>query len=571
MKVELSFHNRYYPWTEIGTDGVTCWLKGTFFYENKLLPNVDVVRLFSSVLEDSHTDHDSLKTLLLTLNGNFALALETSRYIFCTVDRVRSIPLFYAVNGDEALFSDDANHLRDRLDPPFNEENGAEFLVTGYVTGPDTLFDGISQLQAGEYLVYDKADGSLITQFYHRFWHENYFSDSEEDLLNRLDEVFVRVFQRLIESTKGRQIVVPLSGGLDSRIIVAMLKRLGAEDVICFTYGKKGNREAEISRQVAEALGYRWYFVEYTKEKLYDGYHSRAISVYKIYSSNLTSLPHTQDFLAVKELKEEGKIPENAVFVPGHSGDMLAGSHIPLDYNQPQTYTFEKFLEDNLKKHYTLWKWNTTELGPLFKDRVWKSVGDIPVYSNESCANAIELFDFSERQAKYIVNSVRVYEFFGFQWRIPLWDVELIDFFLQVPVSYRIHQLLYKNYAKNLFTRHLQSLSEIECTTGISNDSEGEETPTLRLLHGLSGIKSIFRILLNYFDSGWERYYQYPTVTRISNIFGVRYDNPFPKGSLLHKIVQYNQKPLCIMSLGGYRSKRILSLIITTRTNRGGL
>jgi asparagine synthase (glutamine-hydrolysing) len=69
--------------------------------------------------------------------------------------------------------------------------------------------------------------------------------------------------------------VVPLSGGLDSRIIVAMLKRLGVEDVICFTYGKKGNREAEISRQVAEALGYRWYFVEYTKEKLYDGYHSR--------------------------------------------------------------------------------------------------------------------------------------------------------------------------------------------------------------------------------------------------------------------------------------------------------
>jgi asparagine synthase (glutamine-hydrolysing) len=364
--------------------------------------------------------------------------------------------------------------------------------------------------------------------------------------------------------------VVPLSGGLDSRIIVAMLKRLGAEDVICFTYGKKGNREAEISRQVAEALGYRWYFVEYTKEKLYDGYHSRAISVYKIYSSNLTSLPHTQDFLAVKELKEEGKIPENAVFVPGHTGDMISGGHIPLDYDQHQSYTFDKFLIDILKKHYSLWKWNTTELGPLFKDRVWKSVGDIPVYSNESCANAIELFDFSERQAKYIVNSVRVYEFFGFQWRIPLWDVELIDFFLQVPVSYRIHQLLYKNYAKNLFTRHLQSLSEIECTTGISNDSEGEETPTLRLLHGLSGIKSIFRILLNYFDSGWERYYQYPTVTRISNIFGVRYDNPFPKGSLLHKIVQYNQKPLCIMSLGGYRSKRILSLIKTMRNSREG-
>ena len=254
MKVEMSFHNRYYPWTEVSTGDVSCRLKGTFFYENELLQNDDIVRLFSSVFEGSRIDHEVLRAHLLALNGSFALALETPRHIFCAVDRVRSIPLFYAVSGNEALFSDDANHLRDCLNPPFNEENGAEFLVTGYVTGSDTLFDGISQLRTGEYLIYDREDETLNTYFYHRFWHGDYFSDSEEELLDRLDEVFVRVFERLIASAKGRQIVVPLSGGLDSRIIVAMLKRLGVEDVICFTYGKRGNREAEISRQVAEAL-----------------------------------------------------------------------------------------------------------------------------------------------------------------------------------------------------------------------------------------------------------------------------------------------------------------------------
>ena len=570
MMVETSFHNRYYPWTEINTDGVTCWLKGTFFYENELLQSEDTVRLISSALEGSLIDHEALKTLLLALNGNFALAMETSRYIFCTVDRVRSIPLFYAVSGEEALFSDDANYLRDRLNPPFNEENGAEFLVTGYVTGPDTLFDGISQVQAGEYLVYDKTSGSLVTQFYHRFWHGNYFSDSEEELLDRLDEIFVRVFKRLIASTKGRQIVVPLSGGLDSRTVVAMLKRLGVEDVICFSYGKKGDREVEISRQVAEALGYQWYFVEHTRGKLYDGYHSDDMRRYKEYGGNLASLPHTQDFLAVKELKDKAEIPENAVFVPGHSGDMISGGYIPKDYNQSRSYTFEKFLADNLKKQYSLWKWNEAELGPLFEGRIRKCVGDILIHDNESCANAIELFDFNGRQAKYIVNAVRVYEFFGFQWRIPLWDAELIDFFLRVPISYRINQLLYKNYAKKHFTRQLQPLSEIECTTNISNDSEGEKAPALHPLHKLSNprTKGTFRTLLNYFDSGWERYYQYPTITRTFNLFGRGYDNPFPKGSLLHKIVRYNQKPLRIMSLGGYRSKRILSFVKTTRNRR---
>ena len=472
MNAEMSFHNRYYPWTEVKADGITCWLKGTFFYENELLLSDDVVRLFSSALEDSQLDHDSLKALLLALNGNFALALETPRYIFCTVDRVRSIPLFYAVSGDEVIFSDDANHLRDRLNPPFNEENCAEFLVTGYVTGPDTLFDGISQLQAGEYLVYDKRDPSLSTHFYHRFWHGNYFLDSEEELLDRLDEVFVRVFQRLIASTKGRQIVVPLSGGLDSRIIVAMLKRLGVEDVICFTYGKKGNREAEISRQVAEALGYRWYFVEYTREKWYACYHSDEMQRYMKYSGNLVSIPHIQDFLAVKELKEEGKIRENAVFVPGHTGDMISGGHIPQDYGQLQDYTLEKFQEDNLKKHYNLWKWDATELAPIFRGRIQNSVGDISVHNNESCANAIELFDFNERQAKFIVNSVRIYEFFRFQWRIPLWDAELIGFFLRIPLALRIKQILYREYAmKKLCVERLKVLQKLDCTTDIGNNA----------------------------------------------------------------------------------------------------
>lgn len=124
------------------------------------------------------------------------------------------------------------------------------------------------------------------------------------------------------------------------------------------------------------------------------------------------------------------------------------------DYDQTQAYTFEKFLVDNLKIQYNRWKWNEAETGPLFRDRIRKSVGDISVHGNDSYANAIELFDLNGRQTKFIVNSVRVYEFFGFQWRIPLWDTELIDFFLQVPISCRINQLLYKIMQRNFLPRN---------------------------------------------------------------------------------------------------------------------
>lgn len=477
MKIELSFHNRYYPWTEISTDDVTCWLKGMLFYENKLLPSVDIIRLFSSVIEDSHIDYDSLKTLLLGLNGNFAFALETPRYVFCTVDHVRSVPLFYAVDEDGALFSDDANYLRDRLDPPFNEENGAEFLVAGYVTGPDTLFDGISQLQAGEYLVYDKKDGTLVTHFYHRFWHGDFFSESEGDLLNQLDEIFVRIFQRLIESTKGRQIVVPLSGGLDSRIIVAMLKRLGVENVICFTYGKKGNRESEISRRVAEALGYKWYFVEYTNEKWYACARTDDMKVYLSYAGNLSSIPVITNFLALKELKKNGKINENAVFVPGHQG-MVAGGLMhrgvlagcPVDnVDESIRYNLGMFQEDIAKNYYRLWDWHkTTRIVDLLNRKIHMNIDYMMINSLEEYADALEFFEFKERKSKFIINSVRAYEFFSYGWKLPLLDAELIDFFLKVPLALRIKHKLYRDYAtKKLFVDSFEILRILDCTTDL--------------------------------------------------------------------------------------------------------
>ncbi len=83
-------------------------------------------------------------------------------------------------------------------------------MVTGYVTGRETLFDGIFQIQAGEFMSYSKNNNQITSFFYYEFCHEDYFSDSEKELLQRLDEVFVHVFQRLIASTKGKglQIVV---------------------------------------------------------------------------------------------------------------------------------------------------------------------------------------------------------------------------------------------------------------------------------------------------------------------------------------------------------------------------
>lgn len=500
MPGHVCLNNPRFPW-EFHDDGKSrCWHKGTVFAGETLLDGRETADLLLAVPWD---DLDAVRTLLESLNGEYAFVVETPDRLVAAVDRLRSIPLFYAGAGEDLIVADDPHLLVERLSAPLSEEAAAEFLAAGFVTGPWTLHQGVRQLQAGECLIFPQGPGAVRTITYAQFRHGDSFAGG--DLAGMLDEVLCLVFRRLIASSDGKKIVVPLSGGLDSRIVAAMLRRMGAEDVVCFTYGVKESREVRISRQVAHALGYDWHRVEYTKEKMRACYVSDDLREYLSYGGNLSSLPHTQDFLAVRELREEGIVPADAVFVPGHSGDMLAGSHIPREYGRPQAYTVDRFLADNLAKHYSLWAFDDQALSAVFAERTLASAGRPHVHDAASCADAIEYFDFKERQAKFIVNSVRVYEYFGCGWRLPLWDRELMAFFQRVPLPLRLGQALYLDYAaRTLFTGGLSALGTIECTTRFGDDLPGPSVAAR--LRALPGHLS---------DPRWGRYFAVPPLSRL--------------------------------------------------------
>jgi len=551
MDVRIHLENNYSPWKMAEENDTQCWIKGDLFYNDEPLQESAALSLFSSLPFSCNTDSHVLRDLLLRINGSFALVIKTPCRILCVVDRIRSIPLFYAKTDSSLDISDDANNLREQINPLLNEISGAEFLVAGYVTGSATLFDGIYQIRAGEYLDVTGEGGFLTTSVYHRFWHENYYPDTEEELLKRLDIVFTQVFRRLITSIKehGYQIVVPLSGGLDSRVIVSMLKRCGVDDAICFSYGRKGNREAKISRQVAEVLGYQWLFVEYPTNNS-DYYQPEDLKKFQRYAGNLVSLPHIQDFFAVKKLKADRAIPDNAIFLPGHTGDMLTGSHIPRNLDRSQDCTNETFWEHILRTHYCLWDWrNVAQIDQIFKEIIEKAIAGVEVDDSESCANAIELFDFSERQAKFIVNSVRVYEFFGYSWGIPLWDNELIEFFKKIPLKYRVGSCLYKKYTvEKLFVNSLHDLSRIDCTTSLSENCH--LLSSVNILNYCRETVSNFKSIFSY-DIEGAFTQQNPAITNIiSRFFGYQPES-YHNFKLINDIFVYSQNSRFVPTVNG--------------------
>lgn len=428
------------------------FVTGTAFLGNRMLQGETLLKHIQT-----WDCPEEWKEGLLALNGFFTVVLKRGNRVFAAVDRLRSIPLFYGKRETGIFISDDARWVRDKLeDQKLDPMAKQEFLATGYVTGPDTLFPKVKQIQAGEFILFQTSEdghSDVFPQQYFRYVHSNYSNSPEQILHHRLQYTLEEIFKRLITFANRRTIVVPLSGGFDSRLIVLMLKELGYENVIAFSYGKAGNKESEVSKKVADTLGFRWEFVPYTNELWYRWYRAPEMQEYFLFADGLSSLPHIQDWPAVWELKRGKTIPEDSIFVPGHSADLPAGSRsssVPDLYSQRVTVTEDGLIEAILGYHYNLCEWwkKEEELPTQFKNKILKKCELLSQYPDPS--SAFESWDIAERQPKFIVNSLRVYDFFGYEWWMPFWDKSFIEFWQNIPPELRINQTLYIKYINKL-------------------------------------------------------------------------------------------------------------------------
>lgn len=394
------------------------------------------------------------------LNGNWALVVLKGNILYAASDRVRSFPLLYNELSGGLRISDCitkvcGGHIK------WCSKGIEDFLWAGYPTGTSTLVDGVYQIPAGMYLRYDVATKQKSLIEYFNFLPTSNNLDSEDQLPKRLSELLDEAIIRVGKVARGR-IVVPLSGGMDSRVIAALLKRNGFEDVLCFSYGRKGNSESEASKRVAEALGYEWHFVEYSPQTWASCMFSQEMKDYIVFACNGCSMPVYNDWYAVKILRESGRVSAGDTFLPGHTG-MLVFRHKPACfYNSDASIELKSLVEYILRRNFLYWPGSPPERISLRLLEQFRSGMNDGPFNNPEANNLYQQWYWRERQAKLIVNIDRVYEYFGCHWLLPLWDAFLIDYYLTIPIGLREgKRLFYRASVENIFTDRLSVLSDI--------------------------------------------------------------------------------------------------------------
>jgi asparagine synthase (glutamine-hydrolysing) len=199
------------------------------------------------------------------LRGMFALAIWDSkrRTLFCARDRLGKKPFYYYWDGHLFAFASEIKALLEHpaISARFHEALLPEYLTFGYTSGDQTLFSGIRKLMPGHHLTLRLNDARPAPEIV-KYWEIPTPQESAEDK-GRSDESWIAECRSRIEAGVRSRLMsdVPLgmflSGGVDSSMIAALMKRMVSGPVKTFAVGYRESAYSELgyARQVADAIG----------------------------------------------------------------------------------------------------------------------------------------------------------------------------------------------------------------------------------------------------------------------------------------------------------------------------
>ena len=197
---------------------------------------------------------DSTTRFARSLNGEFAVFIETADTVVLINDRFAALPLFYFTgeSGITVSFSYSAiwKHLSESGSLKPDRAAFFEFLYFQRLYGEKTFDKRSKFLPPASVLRFDKRSGQLELE---RFWSPSFAkrTDGVKAIAADLADATAASIGRKTQDAS--RVGLLLSGGMDSRTVLA-----GFRDhprPTCFTIGDSENNEVDVARQLAATVG----------------------------------------------------------------------------------------------------------------------------------------------------------------------------------------------------------------------------------------------------------------------------------------------------------------------------
>jgi asparagine synthase (glutamine-hydrolysing) len=383
-------------------------------------------------------EHDADAYLPL-FNGQFLLLAEwgeTGERMIAT-DRFGTMNLFYVLHDERVEFFDTLWDLPNPRSMGIAPDHIISSMLFGYHVGKNTWLQDVWQTEPGR--IYRVKGTRVSEKRYWRFRYRDHPEISFTDASQKLHDRWMSAVERWTKSA-GDRLLVPLSGGLDSRAILAALMELGCDrNVTTCTWGAKGTFDFEIGGIVARVAGTRHINLPVDHA---DWRRQIALTV-EDSQGMISCLPYLPILHYQELLRDYSQV------VIGYMGDPIMGSHLAgnmLDRNAPSV---EDLVECVAEKHF--WSPVTLEnvadvVGHPVRERQVQLITDTfdqerPEKLSEFC----ESWDFHERQHKYTLYAVMKFSGFA-RYRTPFVDNDIVDFMASMPLQWRYQQRLYTNF-----------------------------------------------------------------------------------------------------------------------------
>lgn len=188
------------------------------------------------------------------LTGPFVVLILNKQTgdIFCVTDLMSYIPVFEFQSEDNIMLGTHVDALAEvsRQKGNIDLVSCVDFILSGIVTFPYTLYQNIRQINPGSQHRIMSNTTKLISEYY---WlpKEEYKYNSIKEASKKLQSAIENYVETILINTNN--IAQFISGGEDSRVLTALLAKAPGHNAFIFL--DQMNREGKVAKKAAEAYG----------------------------------------------------------------------------------------------------------------------------------------------------------------------------------------------------------------------------------------------------------------------------------------------------------------------------